>query len=308
MDFAFTPDGQTVIAARATFDPPDSRRPNVLPPDLVISGFDANTGATRFHRVLGRGMRIDGLSMISGGAFVILHHPGEASTVWDIAAGKRLDTIGPFYQLLEARDHGLIVLRPRGELELVDAATGKTRFVLRGSEHCGCLAFSPQGNLLAAQRDRSQLMIWDLATNRIARQRRVGPSPEFYPTDCVPSPDGTLLAIAHRDARIQLWDAGTLELRHTLLGHSNSIHGLAFSPDGRTLVSTSSDGTVRLWNVTSGEELLPLRHWTSQGELSRPQFASDGLTLGFVALHADGTRLFLVPTALPDDLDSKEGP
>src|SRR5262245_49029156 len=47
---------------------------------------------------------------------------------------------------------------------------------------------------------------------------------------------------------------------HTSLkGHRDCITSLAFSPDGRTLASASYDGTVKLWEVLTGQERVTLR-------------------------------------------------
>ena len=66
------------------------------------------------------------------------------------------------------------------------------------------------------------------------------------------SPNGDLVAAAFDDYTIHIWDAETrdeLTGFYGLYGHNNSITALHFTSDGKLLISTSLDGTVRLWGV-----------------------------------------------------------
>jgi WD40 repeat protein len=54
------------------------------------------------------------------------------------------------------------------------------------------------------------------------------------------------------DSTIRLWDAETGAYLKTLSGHSSSVSGLAFSPQGNQIASGGFDDTVRLWHVDTG--------------------------------------------------------
>nr|WP_198525340.1 WD40 repeat domain-containing protein [Oscillatoria sp. PCC 10802] len=66
------------------------------------------------------------------------------------------------------------------------------------------------------------------------------------------------------------------QLLHTLKGHSDWVSAVAVTPDGSRAISGSRDGTVKVWNLDSGEELLTL-----EGH-SAPVYA--------VAVTPDGSR------------------
>ena len=52
---------------------------------------------------------------------------------------------------------------------------------------------------------------------------------------------------------MKVWDSHTGKLVRSFRGHTGLVSSLAFSPDGRRLVSGSRDHTVKVWDVTQLE-------------------------------------------------------
>ncbi|KAI0188765.1 hypothetical protein EV127DRAFT_116687 [Xylaria flabelliformis] len=69
------------------------------------------------------------------------------------------------------------------------------------------------------------------------------------------SPDGQRLASATwgENGSVCVWDISTGLTEHAFEGHSGPAYVLAFAPDGSKLVSRSSDWTIRIWNVATGQ-------------------------------------------------------
>jgi WD40 repeat protein len=72
-----------------------------------------------------------------------------------------------------------------------------------------------------------------------------------------------------------------------LYGHAGRVNHLAYAPDGRTLATASSDGTVRLWDVAA-VPVTPPRVLPHDGPARRLVFAPDGRTLAVVAASHKG--------------------
>ena len=64
------------------------------------------------------------------------------------------------------------------------------------------------------------------------------------------SADGTKAAMGFMDSTVRLWDMANRTQLRIFKGHTAWIRNLMFSPDGRTLASSSADGTTLLWDIT----------------------------------------------------------
>ena len=200
---------------------------------------------------------------------------------------------------------------PEGAVALWDAATGKGLRTLRGGDHdCHRLAISPDGRRLVVGGIDGSVQVWDPCRGERVRSwrgqeggSRRWPSARTRP--CWPRPakagcasgtsrpapgsasgagrptpipwpsarTGGWLA-AGIDRVIHLWEVETGRPVGSFHGHTSTVLDVAFSPDGRRLVSGSMDGTARLWDVESGRELLSLPGVTSA--VRRVAFSPDG--------------------------------
>ena len=89
------------------------------------------------------------------------------------------------------------------------------------------------------------------------------------------SPDGkTLASSGSSDGTIQLWDAESGEHTRTLKGHTDTVRTLAFSSDGKTLVSGSKDDTLRMWDINTGRMLRKLAGHSN--DIKSVVFSRDG--------------------------------
>jgi len=131
-----------------------------------------------------------------------------------------------------------------------------------------CLAYSPDGKLIASGSRDESLRLWDAETGQCLKTLHFAGS---WVQSVTFSPDGHCLVIGGNDAVVRIWDIAAERYQQTLKGHRDRILSLKFSADGQTLVSGSQDKTIRVWDFDSGQCShtweIPL-NWTLAMDLS----------------------------------------
>jgi WD40 repeat protein len=163
-------------------------------------------------------------------------------------------------------------------------AEAHRRHVLRHGGAIRALAFSPDNRYVATVCADQKARIWDVTSGALLHvldhQR---------PINIVTfSPDGTLVAFADDDHLALIWQweqkrRGTWGKKKTpsiyRLSHQGVIHALAFSPDGKNLLTASDDATARIWALTSGNESQEIQRFEHQGPIKAACFHPEGLLI-----------------------------
>jgi RNA polymerase sigma factor (sigma-70 family) len=276
---AFSADGGTLFSSSSQDDC-----------GLLI--WDATTGEPRGQidniRATGReglAMSPDGkLLVASGSGSLRLLDPESRKVVRSCIGGKEMWQVG--FLVWSADGKTLVSNNPESNATTIhvwDPTTGKQRRVIEVKPktfgYWGLpLALSPDGALVAGTyggHTDGKVHFWETASGKELRQITTDPM-GVQRGSVLPvafSPDGTVLACGGRS--ISLWEPATGRL---LRRWDDGAYCLAFSSDGRTLVSVDSqDSTIRLWETWTGKE--------------RASFAGQTRQILTLAISRDGRRV-----------------
>jgi RNA polymerase sigma factor (sigma-70 family) len=277
--------------------------------DPLPPGAMARLGTVRFRHA---GWAMSVAWSPDGKALVTASWDGTVR-LWEAGTGRELrrfrgHTAGAFCAAISPDGKTLLSGgngRDPANVRIWDVATGQQRlgFKAHGGSVVYAVAFAPDGKTFATGGIGSgakSLSLWDAATGR---ELHSFPGEDNSVHAVAFSPDGKVLAAGYGSlgflgrppglrlpapgGLVRLWEVSTGKELRALKGLGNGVRSVAFSPDGKRLLSGSDDGTVRVWDAVTGKELLkidvPVR--------GRPKMMGDDQGGVYAAYSRDGQAI-----------------
>lgn len=244
------------------------------------SVFDTETGDVLFH-LLGHTEAVEALEYAPDGRFILTGSRDGTARIWQAADGAPVLTVTHpefaclppnvqpcyIYGVAWSPDGTRFATVGRdGRVVVWESATGNPLLALSaGLGSVADVAFSPDGRWLASGHAAGQAVLWDTASG----QQVATLDAESDIVEAVAfSPDTRRLVTASAGGALLVWDLtnapAQVAIEDELFGHVGGVYRAAYSPDGRYILSGSTDKQIKLWDAATLETRLTLTGHTDR--------------------------------------------
>ena len=196
--------------------------------------------------------------------------------IYDLAQNKEIRVIkepGLRFDDLEFSPDGITLAATTKQDLILWGVETDERIPFRQAGVCP-VSYSPDGRMLAGIGVTKRLGLFDLTARRIDYSFETRTP---HPSTVALSPDGRILVANGGPMVLHSWEIRASRDRFAMPeSHADSVKSVLIAPDGKTIISASEDGSIRLWDPRDGRHL---RRWDTPGILEPPILAPDGTLL-----------------------------
>ena len=224
--------------------------------DCIVKLYNIQTGRET-GTFIGHAGPVMGVCFVGSMQLCSASQDGRLS-LWDIKGGHRIEVMSGHSRAVHhcaASQNGKLIVSVSLDcsIKVWKGSDGKLQSTLRpqgfNNKPLNCVAFHPEGKLIAVGGWDTLVKIWDTFNQKrlkILRGHRTSVQ------SCSYAHSGRYIASASLDGEVRLWATKSGATVGTLMGHASSVTCLAFSGDGGLLISGSNDQTLKMWSSTLG--------------------------------------------------------
>jgi|GEM_PF-279912 len=225
---------------------------------------------------------VAGLAFSPDGKLIATANGNGTVSVWNVTSHHQVgrtipDPIGGFELTFSPSGNILAIADDEGEVRLWNVTKQRQTSITIGDFRNGgltSLAFNLSGTVLATGDSAGKVRLWSVATGKPLGQPLIaGTGSANSAGPLAFSPDGQILAAGNDNGQVKLWILAThRQVGSTIMAASTSppeqglseqdladqeVTVLAFNPAGDVLATGDMDGSARLWNLQTDQEIGP---------------------------------------------------
>jgi WD40 repeat protein/tRNA A-37 threonylcarbamoyl transferase component Bud32 len=247
---------------------------------------------------------VSSIAFSPGGDRFVTGSWDNAARVWDVASGTAKLKVGTgvhrgFVNAAAFSPDGTRLATASDDRVVVwDAASGEKLVEAEGRlDRITAIDYSPDGKQLLIVGDGKEDSVLALDADSLETLRSYRGHTQAVLCGKY-SRDGRWIITGSDDNTARIWDAATGQLREwrpnpetnielKLAAHTSGVSAVAFTPDGRRVLTGGKDMTAKLWDAQTGKEILTLTGQT--GEITSVAVSPDGRY--FLTASRDGTMV-----------------
>ncbi|OHT13581.1 F-box-like/WD repeat-containing protein TBL1XR1-B [Tritrichomonas foetus] len=239
---------------------------------LTLQGHQHNVFAVRFN---------------PSGNFIVTCSADHTAILWEVLTGKIVHIFGHHTDTIldvSWKNNQIFATASADNTIGICNVNGSDRF-LRGHEcHVTAVSWSPDGSLLASASEDNTVRIWsDNAETKILRGHKTGVS-------CVKWASATVCVSSSQDGAVRVWNAIEGICLHCIERHTKDVISLSVSPCGEYVASGSTDETIDISRIKTGERIAMI---SGRSPIFEVQWHPSGK---YLAVCFDDSTVAIVPS------------
>ena len=139
------------------------------------------------------------------------------------------------------------------EVALRKASQSNTAILRGHTDKVTSVALSPDGRTIASASSDGTIRLWNVTTGQAIKELPIKRMPVFAVSF---SPNGQCIAYSYavdKDSSIYVWNIEKECHQCVLTGHRSIVRSISFTHDGHSAITSSDDGTIRVWDILRGK-------------------------------------------------------